>query len=449
MSTIGIRTRTTAVVVVAVAAVWCVAAILTWFEAEHEAAEIFDGHLAQAASMLITQTAMEIEEPEELDDELHAPLTHRYARKVAFQLWSREGRLLVHSENAPNVPLGTVREGFSDSEVEGVRWRVYSAWNNGRGILVQVGERADARSHMADEVAEGLLKPLLWGLPLLTVLLWLVIGRAIRPLGLVANEIAARSPSRLDPLEGLAVPREVEPLVRRLDELLVRVDQALQAEQRFTGDAAHELRTPIAALGAQAEVALAASDDAEKRRALVAVLAAARRMGRLVEQLLTLARADSQVAGDWAEVDLVAIAREVIADAVSAGSADTVEIELDAPERLMVAGEPGWLAVLLRNLVENALRFSPDGELVTVSVTRGADGAVVLEVRDRGPGVAPEDLPRLGERFWREARQAGSGSGLGLSIARRVATLHGATLDFGAGEDGSGLVVSLRFPARR
>ena len=241
----------------------------------------------------------------------------------------------------------------------------------------------------------------------------------------------------------------MEPLVRRLDELLVRVDQALQAEQRFTGDAAHELRTPIAALGAQAEVALAASDDAEKRRALVAVLAAARRMGRLVEQLLTLARADSQVAGDWAEVDLVAIAREVIADAVSAGSADTVEIELDAPERLMVAGEPGWLAVLLRNLVENALRFSPDGELVTVSVTRGADGAVVLEVRDRGPGVAPEDLPRLGERFWREARQAGSGSGLGLSIARRVATLHGATLDFGAGEDGSGLVVSLRFPARR
>ncbi len=446
MSTVGIRTRTTALVVVAVALVWCMAAFLTWLEAEHEAAEIFDGHLAQAASMLIAQTSMEIEEPEELDDERHAPLTHRYARKVAFQLWSREGQLLVHSENAPNVPLGSVSEGFSDSLVDGVPWRVYSAWNSPREILVQVGERSDARSDMADEVAEGLLKPLLWGLPLLSVLLWLVIGHAIRPLGLVANEIAARSPSRLEPLKGLAVPREVEPLVRRLDELLVRVDQALQAEQRFTGDAAHELRTPIAALSAQAEVALAASDDTEKRRALQAVLEAARRMGRLVEQLLTLARADSQVVGDWPAVDLVEIAREVIGEAVMSGRADAVEIELEAPARAWVRGEAAWLGVMLRNLVENALRFSPDGELVTVEIACAADGAASLEVRDRGPGVAAEDLPRLGERFWREAGQNGSGSGLGLSIARRVAALHRAALAFETGKSGSGLVASLRFP---
>ncbi|MCB1955705.1 MAG: sensor histidine kinase N-terminal domain-containing protein [Rhodocyclaceae bacterium] len=448
MSTIGIRTRTTTVVVLAVAVVWCAAAFLTWVEAEHEAAEIFDGHLAQSAAMLVAQSSLEMEESGEADDELHAAVPHRYARKVAFQLWRRDGQLLVHSENAPNVPLGRIQEGFSDSQIDGVKWRVFSAWNSRQEILVQVGERLDARSDMADEVAEGLLKPLAWGLPLLFILLWLVIGRAMRPLATLAGEIATRSPAHLEPLREMVVPREVEPLVRRLDELLSRVAQALQAEQRFTGDAAHELRTPIAALCAQAEVALAAGCDTEKQRALTAVLEAARRMGRLVEQLLTLARADSQLVGDWSEIDLVPIARDVIGEAVVAGRADEVEIELDAPERLIARGEPTWLAVLLRNLVENALRFSPPGELVSVVLADGPDGGVSLRVVDRGPGVAPQDRARLGERFWREAGQKSPGSGLGLSIVRRVAELHGAELVFEPGDGGRGLVVRLSLPAR-
>lgn len=443
MKTPSIRIRTTILVVVAVALVWLLAAYFTWREAEHEAAEVFDGHLAQAASMLIAQSAVEIEEPEELDGELHAPLTHRYGRKVAFQVWEHGRSLLVHSENAPNTRLAVNERGFSDSVVNGVAWRVFSGWNTRGDMLVQVGERIDARENMADQMAEGLLQPLAWGLPLLSVLLWLVIGRAMKPLDAVAGEIAARSPDRLEPLGSMAVPREVEPLVRRLDELLLRVAEALQREKRFTGDAAHELRTPIAALCAQAEVALASNRDDERRRALQAVLAAARRSGRLVEQLLTMARADSQLRSRWPKVDLAAVARESIAAIVESG-VDHVEFELVNEAPAPMHGEAAWLRVLLRNLLENAARHAPAESVVRVSVEHRGD-QVCLSVGDRGPGVAPEMLPRLGERFWRAGDQAGGGSGLGLSIVRRIAELHGTQPEFMTGEEGVGLTVRVCF----
>ena len=207
----GIRIRTTALVVMVVAAIWLLAAFFTWRGAEEEATELFDGHLAQAASMLIAQTLVEVEVPEELDDEQHDPEAHRYARKVAFQVWRKGRELLLHSENAPNSRFSPTEEGFSDSLVEGERWRVFSGWNYRREILVQVGERIEARDEMAEELAEGLLKPLAWALPLLALLIWLAIGRAMRPLNQLAGEIAHRSADRLDPPRFRLELRDVDP----------------------------------------------------------------------------------------------------------------------------------------------------------------------------------------------------------------------------------------------
>lgn len=443
----GIRLRTTVAVVLAVAVVWLAAAWLTWRNAEAEASEVFDGHLAQAASMLIAQSAMEIEDQEDFDRDYHAPLTHRYARKVAFQVWDRGRVLLIHSQNAPNDHLGPIVEGFSDNRVGGAAWRVFTAWNARGDLLVHVGERVEAREAMAAELAEGLLVPLLWALPTLAILLWLVIGRAVRPLAVLAGEIADRAPDRLEPLAGIPVPREVEPLVRRLNALLARVGEALHAEKRFTGDAAHELRTPIAALTAQAEVALGAADDRERRRALEAVLQAARRMARLVEQLLTLARADSALPAAWPSVDLAAIVRGVAGELAPGAIERDVEVEVDAPEHVEVRGEAGWLGILVRNLVDNALRHAPPGTAVAIAL-REDDDAILLEVADRGPGVPAADLPRLGERF-RRGEGALGGSGLGLSIVRRIAELHATAPEFGPGEGGSGLRVRIRFSAGR
>ena len=439
----SLRLRATLLVVAVVAGLWLIAAALTWRGAVHEAAELFDGHLAQAASMLIAQTAVEVEVEDQHDEEWHAPLAHRYARKVAFQVWEDGDRLLVHSQNAPSVRLGAVTEGFSDSSIDGREWRVFSAWSGKRKVLIQVGELVEARQEMAGKLAFGLLLPLLWALPVLGLLAWWAVARALRPLTAIGEELAKRTPDRLDPLVLARVPSEVEPLVERLNALLRRVDSALGAEKRFTGDAAHELRTPIAALSAQAQVALAEADPALRQNALISVLGAAERMSRLVEQLLTLARADSALAADRAPVDLAGLAREVVAE--RAPDALPVELELQAPENLAVRGERAWLAILLRNLIDNAVRHSPPGGVVRVAVQENPEG-VRLDVVDQGVGVPPAQMSLLGQRFWRaEADRPASGSGLGLSIVRRIAELHAATVVFGPAA-GGGLEVSVQFP---
>lgn len=440
----GLRTRTTLLVLLAVTAVWVVAVVLAERAARDEAAEVFDAHLEQAAALLLAQTAVRIEDEDDLES-VHASVSRRFAHKVVFQVWDDEGELLVHSAHAPNVRLARGKDGFSSVRIDGEHWRVYSAWNRGRERLVQVGERIEAREDMASALVESLLEPLLWALPLLAVVLWIVIGRAIEPLRVLSREIAQRSPERLEPLDGVAVPREVEPLVRRLDSLLARVGEALRSEKRFTGDAAHELRTPIAALCAQAEVALAATADDERQKALGAVLQAAQRMAHLVEQLLTLARADSAMPQQWPAIDLAALAREVVGELAQQAVERHVELDLDSPERLGVRGEGGWLRILLRNLLENALRHAPAGSVVDVTLTPVGEAAVLLGIGDAGPGVSVEQREFLGERFWRGGSSA-AGSGLGLSIARRIAELHGSLLEYGSGADGRGLRVTLRLP---
>lgn len=442
----SLKLRATLLVVGAVAALWLVAAALTWRAAGHEASEIFDGHLAQAASMLLAQTAIEIEDADQRMDGQHAPPTHRYALKVAFQIWRHGDALLVHSRNAPSARLGKVEEGFSDNRIDGADWRVFSAWNGKRSLLIQVGEQASARRQIANQLALGLLAPLLGALPILALLVWWAVAKALHPLTDLGGELAKRSPDRLDPLRVSPMPSELEPLVERLNALLRRVESALGAEKRFTGDAAHELRTPVAALSAQAQVAFAETDPSLRAHALGAVLAAAERMSRLVEQLLTLARADSALAAAWPAIDLADIAREVVADLAPAALAGGVELELDAPGRAALRGERGWLAILVRNLVDNAVRHSPSAGVVRVSL-QVDDGVVRLEVSDQGGGVAQALREKLGQRFWRGEGDAavGTGSGLGLSIVRRIAELHGAALDFDASPEG-GLRVLATFP---
>lgn len=440
----SLRLRGTGLVLIVVAAFWILAAGMTWRAAVHEAAEIFDGHLAQAASMLIAQTALEIEEDD--DGEFHAPLAHRYARKVAFQVWENGEKLLVHSQNAPATRLGETTDGFSDSLIDGERWRVFSTWSAKRRLLIQVGERAEAREDLADEVAFGSLAPLSWTLPILGILIWWAIGHVLRPLTVLGKELAERSPDRLEPVVVADLPSEVEPLVDRLNQLLNQVQTALGTEKRFTGDAAHELRTPIAALSAQAQVALAESDPQLRHRALEHVLLAAERMTRLVEQLLTLARADNALSHDWPEIDLIPLVQEVLAESVPAGLPRHIDVELESPESIFVKGERGWLRILLRNLIDNAIRHSPPSGVVRVFL-HIVNKRVSLEIADQGPGVDASRMSMLGQRFWRgqtEAGDNGTGSGLGISIVKKIADLHRAQVHFQTGKNG-GLVASVLF----
>jgi two-component system sensor histidine kinase QseC len=256
--------------------------------------------------------------------------------------------------------------------------------------------------------------------------------------------VALREPSNLGALDAENVPAEVAPLVTSLNRLFERVAMSMENERRFTADAAHELRTPFAALRAQAEVARGAGTDLERRHALDQIIAACDRAARLIQQMLTLARMEPEhFSLRHDQVDLSALARRVMADLAPAAMAQGAEMELECQGAAMVSGDADLLELLMRNLTDNAVRHG--GGQVNVRVMGDAGDAVTLEVRDHGPGLGEADRQRLGERFFRPLKSA-TGSGLGLSIVSRIASLHGAVLKFEEARAGHGLSVSVRFP---
>jgi len=441
----SLRLRLLGGVLAAVALAWLAVAWAGYARSRHELDELFDAHLAQSASMLIAQVSGGDDDEIELE---HVPRLHPYARNVAFQVWERGERLRVHSRSAPNARLSPQDEGFSDATVDGVEWRVFGAWTKGRRALVQVGERRDARAQVSREIAAHLLLPLGVALPLLGGALALAVGRALRPLRDLADDIGGRDPQRLEPVVAGGAPREVRPLVERLNALFARIDESLEKERAFTADAAHELRTPLAAIRAQAQVAREAGGDAERRRALDQVIAGCDRAARLSGQLLTLARVDSEGASArFGPCDLAEVAREVLGELAPGAYERGVAVALEAEGPAPVQGDAGLLRVLLRNLVDNAMRHAPRGSAVRVRAEARAPGAL-LSVTDEGPGIPPAERARVLDRFYRVLGTSAPGAGLGLSIAARIAALHGASLELGEGPGGRGLAVRVAFPGR-
>lgn len=304
---------------------------------------------------------------------------------------------------------------------------------------------AKERNEVAAEIAGQLLKPMLYSLPALALLLVVAIGFALAPLRQLARDVEARAADRLDPLPGDSLPAEVAPLVTRLNSLFADIMRALDNERRFTADASHELRTPLAALKAQAQVALAAVDRAERRHALEQIIAGCDRATHLVAQLLTLARLDAGTPQPMREVSLRPIAETTLA--TSAGEAIERRCELSLREGdARVQGDALLLEVLLRNLVDNALRHS-GATRVEVSIAQEGKRAV-LTVSDNGCGIAADQRERVQQRFYRSASINSSGSGLGLSIVRRIAELHGGTIDIGLPVSGKGVSLLVQLPGK-
>jgi two-component system sensor histidine kinase QseC len=432
-------------VLAAVATTWLATAVVSYLDARHELDELLDAHLAQTAALLIAQTG---HEPGEVEVE-HSARLHRYERRVAFQFWE-DGKLLrLHSANAPNdARLSKRAEGFSDTVIDGRPWRVFGGWDEGHRFLVQVGERREARDEIVAHVAKNLLWPLAVALPVLGVLIWLWIDRALRPLRRIGRDVGDRAPDNLAPLVAPGAPSEVAPLVAGLNRLFARVRASMDNERRFTADAAHELRTPLAAVRAQAQVALRAGSVADRQRALDNVIAGCDRAAHLVEQLLTLARLEPAAASlVLTPCDLVEQTRSAVAEIVPAANAKQIDIELAAGEPVIAPCDARLLQVLLRNVLDNALRYSPAGSSVKVSVDAAA-GAPRIAVADQGPGVPPGEVERLGQRFHRVLGNEATGTGLGLSISRRIAQVHRARLSFLPTSADGGLTVVVEFPPR-
>lgn len=294
------------------------------------------------------------------------------------------------------------------------------------------------RFDLVKEIAEHLATPLLLALPILGVLLWLAVTLALRPLKQLAAEIGARAPERLEPLLVSSAPTEIRPLIDRLNHLFADIGRALENERRFTADAAHELRTPLAAIKAQAQVAQSASADAERTRALINIVAGCDRATHLTEQLLMLARLDAPSKIALLPLQLNTFVPQALQDFASIAIDHGGSLEwIESPE-FTINGDCALLTVLIRNLVENAFRHNPPGTHVAVSLSL-INGHRCLVVKDNGPGV--EDADQLIQKF-RRSPQSGKGSGLGLSIVQRIARLHEAEFQFNSNLRGNEAIVS-------
>lgn len=436
----SLRTRLLAALLALISLVWGAATVASYRQARHELGELLDAHLAQSAALLVAQASEEIGEIE-LE---HLPEVGDAHQRVAMQVWDN-GALRVHSRAAPNRPLAPFARGFSDTRVRGGDWRVYST-RSPEGAWVQVGEPVSARNDIADAALIRQAWPMLLALPLLGFGAWLAIGRGLRPLERLARTVEARAALDTTPIPDEGAPAEILPLLQRLNGLFARTGESIARERRFIGDASHELRTPVAAIRAQAQVARAARDDAERNRALDSVVAGCDRMARLTEQLLTLSRLDAGMhAGATATASLRGLAADVLDELAPLLRTRRASVRIDIDPVLQAPHDAMLWRIVLRNLVENALHYGGDGVSIAVQATREA-GALQLDVRDDGPGIAPGQRALALQRFQRLDTQAAAGAGLGLAIVQRIADAWQARLELGDGLHGRGLGVALRVP---
>ena len=379
-------------------------------------------------------------------DSLAQTTGHVYETKLAFQVRDPAGVLLLRSESGPARPLAPLAPGFGDVVIDGEHWRTFSLRSPG-GRWYQSGELAGIRAEIAEEIAFGTMLPLLVALPLLALFVWLAVGWACGSLRRVTDAVDARAPERMAPIALARVPREIATIIGAVNGLLARLQDALSREKRFTADAAHELRTPIAALKLHAYNLAHAADAGERTQSQQRLDAGIARMERLVAQLLALSRIESDAPPTTASampVDLADVARRCRDDVVAATGIDAARIALDlAP--VAVAGDELLVDVVVRNLVDNAVRYAAQG-MVAVRIARDGDRARLV-VEDAGPGIPEDARERVFSRFHRELGSGVEGSGLGLSIVAEALQRLGGTIVLDASPTLGGLRATVSLPA--
>ncbi len=443
----SVRRQLVVLLLTAVSVAWIIAATVSFRDARHEVAEVLDAHLAQTASLISVQRERE-EDDDEVDTE-HAPVLHRYGRRVMFQVWKNGTTLGLHSQHAPDSPLSIVKDGFSDATIGGARWRVFSTWDPRNRVLVQVAEQDYERDELATAVARNFVVPLAITLPIVGLMVWAAVGRATRSLTHVNQQVESRAADNLTPLDVADAPSEIGALVTSLNQLFERVQGLIEQERRFTADAAHELRTPLAAIRAQAQVARGATNDTERVHALDGVMTGCDRASHAVEQMLTLARlAPDVVSFQPTSVQLGDVLKTTIADLAPAALVKQMEVELTGKEPAVVLGDAGLLGILFRNVIDNAIRYSPVGTKVGIDLDVAGTEAQI-RVRDAGPGISAEERANVGRRFYRAPGTKAAGSGLGLSIVQRIADLHRGSIRLETSPAGAGLQVVVVLPRAR
>ncbi|MGH8449519.1 ATP-binding protein [Pseudomonas sp.] len=427
-------------------------ALISWLvlrDSHHEIEEVYDAQLAQSARLL--QGVLRQRDPGDVDwNRLYEAfdqamsrvgeegVAHPYETRLTFQVWRSNGELLMRSAEAPVLAAPPATLGAHDILENGNDWCAFLLVDPQQGLLIWVGERDDIRQDVIERIMRHTLWPTLIGVPLLTVLIWLVIGWGLKPLRAMVSSIRGRNTFTLQPLQLKPLPTDLEPMQTALNRLLVQIDDLLERERRFIADAAHELRTPLAILRIHAQNAQSAGTEEQRREALDFLVNGVDRATRIGSQLLTMARIEPQLINPVrSRVQLTELVREELAELTPLALEKGVELVLEGDEECWVETEPVAMAIALQNLVTNALNFSPTGSEVKVVI-----GTHCLSVKDQGPGIDEAQMERLFERFYSQGNA--NGAGLGLAIVQMIVGKIGCRLALHNRERG-GLCVRLVF----
>jgi two-component system, OmpR family, sensor histidine kinase QseC len=444
---ISLQTRLFLILVTATGLIWLFAIGWIYVGTRHEVEGVLDARLQEAARMVASLVPVKgVATP--VGQAAGAGLAELplYERQLSCQIWSLDGRLVARSWGAPSSRLSDTSSGFSERIVDGETWRVFTVEDADKGIRVLVGDRLGIREHLVADIIKGLLAPTMLIAPLLGFLIWSSLSRGLRPLRALAKELQNRGAEDMSPVRAGPTPAEILPMVRSLNQLFEKVEGARRHEREITAFAAHELRTPLAGLRTQVQVAIGASDSTVRSVALQQILLAVDRTTRLVRQLLAMANLDARAD---AEIDArvnLGFAIDEIAETVA--NRDSVGIAIDpALDETILTANAELLMLALRNLHENAVHHTVSPGIVRWSVESRA-GETVIAVEDEGPGIPCEEMPLVTRRFFRGRYKSPAGSGLGLSIVELALRANSARLNLVNRTDRVGLRAEIIWPAQ-
>jgi two-component system sensor histidine kinase QseC len=416
---------------------WIVTLVAGYVLTQRTLNQQMDVQLEQIAQSLSEETITE-----QTQFEVHQRQSFLFTDgKVEFQIW-RNDKMIGYSAHAPRETFSQ-SEGYSQNEVEQKKWRVFS--NEGRNGRVMVGQDLDVRRSLVQGMIFSSLWPMLAALPLIALILWISVTFSLKPLSALASAIRQRSPGQLSEISIGQVPREVEPVVHSLNDLLAVVDQALEREKQFADDAAHELRTPLAGIQAQAEAGLRATTEEERIAALQAIKQGTDRAAKMVTQLLALSRVEPEsVQKSFQTVELQALVTQVIAKLTPQALAKKIDMGLTSQNSIVVKGESVALEQMLTNLLDNAIRYSPPASQIDICIEK-KEASAIVSIEDQGPGIPLQQRQRVFERFVRLPGNSQEGSGIGLAVVKKIADRHHIQIDLTQSKNLGGLKITLAF----
>jgi two-component system OmpR family sensor kinase len=409
--------------------------IATYFKTQEEVGEMLDYELRQIAYSMQHSTSFM---PGQMDN---IGGSSGDDNDFVVQVWNENGEQLYSSQPSIKLPKASA-PGFSNLMNSDGGWRAFSVISGDR--FVQAALPDDARWETTAGMALRMLAPLAVLVPALALLAWIAVRRSLAPMARVTAEVERRDAFAMAPLDIHAVPEEIRPLLMALNRLLHRLDGSMGAQRRFVADAAHELRTPLTALSLQAQLVEQAQDSGERNEAIRDLRLGIARASHLVSQLLTLARQEPDAQRPFVQLDLAALVRQVIGEFAPLADLKKIDLGVDASQSEFMNGDKESLKILVGNLVDNAIRYTPEGGKIDVTLDDVSSG-LVLSVKDSGPGIPIKDRERIFERFFRVAGNEVQGSGLGLAIVKQIAQRHGATVEVSNGENEAGAIFSVKF----